>query len=529
MFLDESSRIRSKYNDVTPPSVCQSISPPAAARRSRSYSSRDSPAYAAPIYVGQSSASNTVVPFPKQPSPKPELELLATNFFITNYVGADAVQSQFEFLPDFLLGSLPSTPAFCCIEAVGLAGYAVLHRAAELLGVARRTYGKALRLVNEAISSVAIAVQDTSLVSVMVLGMFELISSPSQQALETYSRHLGGAVKICALRGRDQFRSPLGRKLFQQVMLNAQLDSVLSCASLPPELIELKRQYNESVSTIDPRAAFADLMARWNAFFALMRSGGLATPQDTINAALAIDHDLAAFTPSLPPYWQYTVVTVPGPTELVPESVIHIYSEMAIGILWNNLRISRIRLRKVILEQLRDWRESAQFPIALPMHMFPASINIIHTLISEIAASIPQMAGYTLDPSTGTMLFDPTLPTSIPLSATTHSTHGKRSQTRQPRTISHFVSLWASYNALRPASNSNPANSEPFHAQKAAGAFHLVWPLYLITRMMAGNPDIRKWAQERLEYVSQVMNIDYATQMGAVMERTDPSRFKPLA
>ncbi|KAF2809168.1 uncharacterized protein BDZ99DRAFT_533764 [Mytilinidion resinicola] len=127
------------------------------------------------------------------------LDQLALNLFMTNYVGRDATQYQFDYLPDFYQQPGLDKNFSLSIVAVGLAGFAAVNNVPVLVHKARMKYSSAIRAVNLALASPDTAKKDSTLVSVMLLGMFEIIISPSQQSLEILMKHLNGAVELAKL------------------------------------------------------------------------------------------------------------------------------------------------------------------------------------------------------------------------------------------------------------------------------------------------------------------------------------------
>lgn len=82
------------------------------------------------------------------------------------------------------------------IVAVGLVGVAEMNRSDAILHMARQSYGKALHLTNAALRDPAEAVKDTTMLSVLVLGLFEMIGGSRARGIEAWQKHINGAAAL---------------------------------------------------------------------------------------------------------------------------------------------------------------------------------------------------------------------------------------------------------------------------------------------------------------------------------------------
>ena len=98
---------------------------------------------------------------------------------MTRYVGSNASQPQFEYLPNLCQQPGHHEHFHLSVCAVDLAGYSAVKRIPELTRTARMKHVPAIRQVNVALGSPEIAWKDSTMASVMLLGMFEVIVSPS--------------------------------------------------------------------------------------------------------------------------------------------------------------------------------------------------------------------------------------------------------------------------------------------------------------------------------------------------------------
>lgn len=126
----------------------------------------------------------------------------------------------------------PSTPneesdsVLASVTAVGLVGVAQMTRSQTALDAARKSYGKALQLTNAALRDQAEAVKDTTMLSVLILGLFEMIGGSSARTTEAWQKHLNGAAALAKIRGMAQFRSRAGIRMFFMLTQNTMINCI---------------------------------------------------------------------------------------------------------------------------------------------------------------------------------------------------------------------------------------------------------------------------------------------------------------
>lgn len=107
------------------------------------------------------------------------LETRAANFFLSNFVLLPAVGTNRARL-DYVLPLIKSEPARsplqCAFAAVSMASLANRPHAKSLLASANGLYSIALRQVNNALRDPAVQKNDSTLASVLLLGLFEVRS-----------------------------------------------------------------------------------------------------------------------------------------------------------------------------------------------------------------------------------------------------------------------------------------------------------------------------------------------------------------
>ena len=103
-------------------------------------------------------------------------EQQAVCFFFSNYVlePSKPGNSVYEYLPTFYNHESGKSPLSCVIVALGLAGLSYRKSEPSLLLASKSVYSSALHLTNEALRNPVTAVTDATLISVLLLGLYEV-------------------------------------------------------------------------------------------------------------------------------------------------------------------------------------------------------------------------------------------------------------------------------------------------------------------------------------------------------------------
>jgi hypothetical protein len=103
-------------------------------------------------------------------------EQQAVCFFFSNYVLEPSNQSRsvYDYLPGFYNNESERSSMSCAVAALGLAGLSYRRSEPCLLDAAKSMYSSALHLTNEALRNPATAQADATLISVLLLGLYEV-------------------------------------------------------------------------------------------------------------------------------------------------------------------------------------------------------------------------------------------------------------------------------------------------------------------------------------------------------------------
>lgn len=387
------------------------------------------------------------------------IEELAVTHFMSSYIPG----SQFEYLP-FLYNKsttesgvvLPAT-----IHAASLASLARDLGENNIMKTARQTYAKALVETNAALADPKKATDDATLISVLLLSLFEALVWEVSNTAENWTAHSQGALALIKLRGEKQFETAVGRRLFTQVVNITCVNSMQARKRLPKDLVDLVNKAN-SYNHIDiPRFRLASLTRQLSHLVA-DADEGLFSTAELVHACRTLEAKYVAFTDSFPPTWRYEVIRISKPRPEVYGYVYHRYPVQRIAKLWNTTRMSRVLLVEVQYYQAKLLADKDPH-MAFIMH---EAREKLMQLCLDIAASIPQFT-------------DPT-EFGGPLEK-------------------HFPTADSLDNIL----------VQDVVSPKASAAT-LMWPLSCIRGVSLSCPEIRAWAKERLGFLGRRFHIPLA-------------------
>ncbi|KAF2725857.1 hypothetical protein K431DRAFT_280584 [Polychaeton citri CBS 116435] len=101
---------------------------------------------------------------------------------------------------------------------------------------ARTLYVEALSATNALLKHNRRMKEDTTLISVLLLGLFEKLVWDGVSSVSSWKHHIGGATQMIELRGRSQIRTKIGAQLFREVRNHIITDALWSETAVPETL-----------------------------------------------------------------------------------------------------------------------------------------------------------------------------------------------------------------------------------------------------------------------------------------------------
>jgi len=173
------------------------------------------PGVSRPVVVGRRSPPRTYEHLSNLRVPT-DWDQQAKHAFFHDYVQGcgDCRGGYLEFLPA-LYQEQSNKPYFAAaLAAVSMASFANRTSIEDLVVRARRSYGQALSMINEALSSEAEAKSDCLLTSLFLFAKYEIISGDKTTLFEN---HGPGQMELLRLRGVEQFRTLRGRSIYHLI------------------------------------------------------------------------------------------------------------------------------------------------------------------------------------------------------------------------------------------------------------------------------------------------------------------------
>ncbi|KAI1261188.1 hypothetical protein F5Y18DRAFT_211356 [Xylariaceae sp. FL1019] len=171
---------------------------------------------------------------------------LPTNFqdaAIAYFLHVYAPSSKFNYLPYHIYQAHYPVPqeVLTALSAPALVLFSQDFRLPNLLPQARVLYTKSLAQTNKSLTSTRHAALDSTLISVLLLSLFESLSMRGSRSPASWMAHAEGAAALLRVRGKSQFNTTLGRDLFLHASGQLRVSYVARGASLPPALKTLQQ------------------------------------------------------------------------------------------------------------------------------------------------------------------------------------------------------------------------------------------------------------------------------------------------
>ncbi|KAG9228171.1 hypothetical protein BJ875DRAFT_259104 [Amylocarpus encephaloides] len=320
---------------------------------------------------------------------QPTLEQQAQGFFAAH---SGAWLRDFSATGSLCPPCVTDEPLLASIRAVGLAGLSHSTRTPDLMIKARKDYVTALRLTNSALRSPTQVKKDSTLFSVMVLGIYETVSGTDAKSIGAWIKHVDGAVALVKLRGQEQFKSTSGQRMFLQIFSSLLVSSIQQNIAVPADMIELREYSAQFFDHSNAAWKMSGIIIDFTRFRAAIRNAEIVAPRDIVARAAEIDQRFINVEKGLRPMFQFrTVYTLEKP-DLVWDGYYHVYEHRWAAQIWNGLRVCRILLSESIRDQVLVGSSALlpQFTDDESAAHNSRSAEIMLQMQADILASIPQ-------------------------------------------------------------------------------------------------------------------------------------------
>ncbi|KAF2147109.1 uncharacterized protein K452DRAFT_282097 [Aplosporella prunicola CBS 121167] len=339
---------------------------------------------------------------------RPSLENQATAFFFRNFIllpqQSEAMRGFVDLIVPYYGRASEQSPVQLATHAVALSAFGNFPGRGYIATEASKTYGRALRRVGKAIADPVEAKSDEVLLSIMLFALYEAITS-TNDSVNSWTKHVDGAVTIAKLRGAKEFQSEDSRKVFQAVRsmtLTSAIQQCIPVEDFPGEGWDSIKNENAANRLTALSMDLPEIRARVRK---LVTDGGssaekIAEAQDLMETVKKIDIRFQNWFKSLPETWSYKTVAY---THAVPDDImnahrwfgpVHAYEDVFTANIINDYRLARIFVQSIILgcasilaAELEDYDTM--------MCCADASL-ITQQQIDDICASVPYHMDFTL-------------------------------------------------------------------------------------------------------------------------------------
>lgn len=327
---------------------------------------------------------------PKPPRPLESLSISeedqATSFFFSNYVLDEEhiARGNFRFLPSICRREPHEDLLSITLTSVGMAGLSRMIGSPTMVAASKQKYITALALTNKAIRNPQQALEDRTLIAIMLLGLYEVVASDGKRSLEAWHNHITGAAALLQLRDAQEAQSETS----VQISLQMRFTTIVRCLHhglpVPDTIQEYSRrdQFRRSVED-DIHTQFVDIVIACCSLRAASKQRRL--PLTTIlHTALQLDAELQAWANSLPEGWNYRTVRA-NQCEGVLENHYHVYHNLWTANIWNCYRTVRVLLGAMITSSITALPTVS----ALDSNQRDQSRILMRDLSRDICASAP--------------------------------------------------------------------------------------------------------------------------------------------
>lgn len=430
----------------------------------------------------------------------PTIDERAVNFFFSNHVvGIDVPSRGFidhmHAHPDYELGD----NLLSSIKAVGLAGFSNAAKAPGLMVEAKKQYTSAVRHLNAALQSPVEVKKDSTLLAVMVLGIFETLAGKSENSLTAWAAHLNGAAALMKIRGPPQMATVAGRRLYGQITASLATSCLQQEIELPDHILELREELDKYVDINNLAWQNHHVLMQFTNFFAKVQKGKITNLQIILDRALELDNKLALIFSHVTQDWTFSILYTNDDPEVVYHGYYHVYQHALSAMMWNGMRTMRIMLNEIIRNMLlRGFlAKPPMFFDRKHTEQLQKSTDTLYQVSSDIIASVPQYLGYT----SASNIPSPHSPFGSPEPLRRRKT-GPWSESVSVNQYSPWDSVQASVPLLRTA------------------GYQLPWALFLVGVTEMVTEPVLRWVIKTLGRVRDVLGIQQANVLAERLERT---------
>ncbi|KAE8148362.1 hypothetical protein BDV25DRAFT_168540 [Aspergillus avenaceus] len=278
------------------------------------------------------------------------------------------------------------------IAAVGLVTLANTTRQPTLAKHARAKYTEAIEQVNLALASPTESIKDSTLMSVISLGLFEHVSN-----FVSWARHIQGAAAVVAARGKCQFATRAAILMFNQVRADMVAASMYSNQPFPAELEALQEEAAKYVDTTSVFWRLGVVATQCTKLLWVVKNNRAESSWlSLLEQANSLQRELDQIFVILSTKSPYTIFQKPGGNPAVfYRERFDLYTNIWAIRVWNNTRILQIKVCDAIRYILNhilvsDLNRITQVPLKQKLR---DTMKMSSKLGEDMMATVPQVLG----------------------------------------------------------------------------------------------------------------------------------------
>ena len=415
----------------------------------------------------------------------------AKDLFYYNYVFG--LLKPFDFLQSFYSPLPKDDHLKASMDAVALAYMDYQRHAPNVQIEARQHYVAALRLMNKAIQDPEMAKKDSTILAILLLDLYEKVTNKEPHYEGAWAAHLQGALALVKMRGAEQFKDPMAVPMILRVSTNQIISCIATHRPVPEDVVALRESVASYIG-IPSRSKLkeSDLMVDYSRLRYQIETGDLPSKEAVLSLS-NLENRFRSLYADIRPTWKYETIQVSEKSAHHWERHHHIYPCEQISQVWNVLRVTRILLNELLLDQYSKIKEENGSNVPAPS-LRQHTTDIIVSMIADICATVPQYIGNLSEDD----LHPPT-----------------------PLTTASFMSTISK----KQKRSSLPAHNITSNPTYYLPCYRLIFPLYIAAQCPAAPPGLRAWVILQLHFMADHHGIQNAARVADILligENGDP-------
>lgn len=185
------------------------------------------------------------------------------------------------------------------------------------------------------------AKNDETLVAILLLSKFELITFEAEGSKESWKKHIGGASLLLGLRGQAQVRNWLGLRLFMQLSVSILTSCMLHSLPVPEMVLELRGQLRNIIGLRTQMFKIAGTMIDFINTSSELRAQKVSKTEAIPTLAHLVE-EASAVSDSIPFKSRYETFYTNTESEMAYKGYYHRYRRTWSARDWNVLRSLRL-------------------------------------------------------------------------------------------------------------------------------------------------------------------------------------------